>query len=132
MVWRVAPSWYAARNVAIDEACAETGRDPATFRRTIGLYTLVGHDETDARAAFERGRAAMPGGAIDGDTYESWCADTLSGTPEQVIDRIRVFEEMGVEEIVVAPWVLPFAVPEPDRFDVFVERVLRPLRAERG
>ena len=132
MVWRVAPSWYAERNVAIDEACAETGRDPATFRRTIGLYTLVGHDEADARAAFERGRAAMPGGAIDGDTYESWCADTLSGTPEQVIDRIRVFEEMGVEEIVVAPWVLPFAVPEPDRFDVFVERVLRPLRAERA
>lgn len=132
MVWRVDPSWYGGRAAAIDEACAEAGRDPTTFRRTIGLYTLVGGDEADARAAFERGRAAMPGGAMDGETYGSWCADTLSGTPDQAIERIRAFEELGVEEIVIAPWVLPFAVPEPERFDAFVDLVLRPLRAERG
>lgn len=74
----------------------------------------------------------MPGGAMDGETYGSWCADTLSGTPDQAIERIRAFEELGVEEIVIAPWVLPFAVPEPERFDAFVDLVLRPLRAERG
>jgi probable F420-dependent oxidoreductase len=132
MVWRVAPSWYARRTAAIEAACADASRDPATFRRTIGLYALVGEDEAEARAAFARGRAAMPGGAMEGDSYETWCADTLSGTPEQVRERIAEFEAMGVEEIVIAPWVLPFAVPEPERFDAFVEGVLTPLRAARG
>jgi probable F420-dependent oxidoreductase len=129
MVWRIAPSWYEERSAAIESACAEAGRDPATFRRSIGLYALIGQDEADARAAFERGRAAMPGGAIDGDTYESWCSDTLSGTPDQVRERIEAFERLGVEEIVIAPWVLPFAVPEPERFD---EGVLGPSRAARS
>ncbi len=95
-------------------ACEDVGRDPATFHRSIGLYSLIGEDEAAARAAFERGRAAMPGGAMDADTYEGWCADTLSGTPAQVIERVREFEALGVEEIVVAPWVLPFAIPEPE------------------
>ncbi|MEO8477860.1 MAG: LLM class flavin-dependent oxidoreductase [Actinomycetota bacterium] len=129
MVWRVAPSWYAERTEAIEAARIEAGRDPATFRRTIGLYAIVGEDEADARSAFERGRAAMPGGAMDGETYGSWCADTLSGTPDQVRERIEAFEALGVEEIVIAPWVLPFAVPEPRRFEVFAEQVLAPLRA---
>jgi probable F420-dependent oxidoreductase len=128
VVWRVDPAWYADRGEAVERACAEVGRDPDTFRRSIGLYSLLGEDEASARAAFERGRAAMPGGAMDGDTYESWCADTLSGTPAQAIERIRAFEALGVEEIVVAPWVLPFAIPEPDLLDLFVEAVMRPLR----
>jgi probable F420-dependent oxidoreductase len=132
MVWRIAPSWYEERLSAIDAACAEAGRDPATFRKTIGLYSLIGEDEAAARAAFDRGRAAMPGGAMQAETYETWCADTLSGTPEQVRERVAAFEELGVEEIVVAPWVLPFAVPEPERFEAFVEGVLGPLRADRA
>ena len=132
MVWRITPSWYEERTAAIEAACDDAGRDPATFRLTVGLYTLIGEDEADARAAFERGRAAMPGGAMDGETYESWCADTLSGTPDQVRERIDAFERLGVEEIVIAPWVLPFAVPEPEQFEAFVEGVLGPLRAGRS
>jgi probable F420-dependent oxidoreductase len=128
VVWRVDPAWYAGQGAAIERACDEVGRDPATFRRSVGLYSLLGEDEGSARAAFERGRAAMPGGAMDGDTYEGWCADTLSGTPAQAIERIRALEALGVEEIVVAPWVLPFAIPEPGLVDLFVEAVMRPLR----
>jgi probable F420-dependent oxidoreductase len=128
VVWRVDPGWYASRTEAIVRACEEVGRDPATFRRSIGLYSLLGEDEASARAAFERGRAAMPGGAMDAETYETWCADTLSGTPSQAIERIRAFEAAGVEEIVVAPWVLPFAIPEPQQLDLFAAAVMRPLR----
>ena len=73
----------------------------------------------------------MPGAALEAETYEGWCADTLSGTPEMAIERIGALEEMGVEEVVVAPWVLPFAVPEPEQVELFAERVLRPLRAGR-
>lgn len=128
-VWRWAPGHYAARVAAAREACEAAGRDPSTFRFSIGLYALLGETETDFRDVFERGRAAMPGDAMSRETEDSWRADTLSGTPDQVIDRIRAFESIGVEEIVVAPWVLPFAVPDPEQLDLFAEQVLAPVRA---
>jgi probable F420-dependent oxidoreductase len=130
-VWRFPEAWYRERADAARAICEEEGRDPATFRLTVGSHALVGDDEAEARAIFERGRAAMPGGAMDADTYESWCAETLSGTPGQVIERVLALEELGVEEVIIAPWVLPFAVPDPELVERFVERVIAPLRAAR-
>jgi probable F420-dependent oxidoreductase len=130
-VWRFTDAWYRGKLDDVAVACEAVGRDPATFRRTVGLYSLLGEDDRGARAAFARGQAAMPGAALAAETYESWCADTLSGTPEMALERIGALEEMGVEEVVVAPWVLPFAVPEPEQVELFAERVLGPLRTGR-
>ena len=127
--WRWAPERYAARAAAARAACESIGRDPSRFRLSVGLYSLIGETEGAFRAAFERGRASMPGDAMREETEDTWRADTLSGTPGQVIERIRAFEVLGVEEIVVAPWVLPFAVPEPEQVDLFAERVLTAVHA---
>jgi probable F420-dependent oxidoreductase len=127
-VWRWSPLAFAERAAAAREACARRGRDPGTFRLSVGLHMLIGEDERSARGAFERGRAAMPGGALDVETYETWRADTLSGTPEQLIERVHAFEGIGVEEVVIAPWVLPFSIPEPEWIDLFAERVMGPLK----
>jgi probable F420-dependent oxidoreductase len=132
VVWRMAPLAYAAKVRDVETACERVGRDPATFRRSVGLYCLIGEDDASTHAAFERARAAMPGDAMRGETYETWRADTLSGTPEHILERIGAFAELGVEEVVVAPWVLPFAVREPEQVEIFAERVLAPLRGERG
>lgn len=128
-VWRWSPAAFGERARAAAAACDRIGRDPASFRLSVGLYGLIGEDERAARDAFERGRAAMPGGALDGDSYEDWRADTLSGTPEQVIERVHAFEALGVEELILSPWVLPFAIHEPEHVELFAERVVAPLRA---
>lgn len=128
-VWRVDPRTYAPLSAAADAACETAGRDPSTLRRTVGLYTIVGESEATARAAFDRGRAEFPGGAMDADTWETWRADTLSGSPEQAVERIGDLEGLGVDEIVVSPWTLPFSLPEPEIVDVFAERVIAPIRA---
>jgi alkanesulfonate monooxygenase SsuD/methylene tetrahydromethanopterin reductase-like flavin-dependent oxidoreductase (luciferase family) len=70
----------------------------------------------------------MPGDAMREETEASWRADTLSGTPDEVTERVRAFEALGVEEIVVAPWVLPFSVQEPEMVDLFAERVMPAFR----
>ena len=41
----------------------------------------------------------------------------------------RRFEELGVEELVISPSVLAFAVDDPEILDVLVERVIAPLSA---
>lgn len=129
VAWRVDPDDYAVRVAAARGACEAIGRDPATLRLCVGLYSLVGTDEEGARAAFARARKAFPGDAMDAETWESWRADTLSGSPDQVVERVRRFEALGVEEIVVSPWALPFSVHEPEIVDVLAERIMAPLRA---
>ena len=128
-VWRWAPEAYADRVAAARQICEQEGRDPATFRLSVGLSCLLGEDEAAARAVFERGRASMPGDAMAAETDASWRADTLSGTPEQALERLHAFGSLGVEEVVIAPWVLPFAVPEPEQVELFAERVMGPFRA---
>ena len=127
-VWRVSPEGYAAKLPDVRAACDAAGRDPATFGLSVGLYSSIGHDEAAAEAAFERGRAAAPGDAMAGDDYASWRADTLSGTPEQILERVAAFESLGVRELIVSPWVLPFAIHEPEQVELFAERVIAPSR----
>jgi probable F420-dependent oxidoreductase len=128
MVWRIAPEAYAAKVPDVHAACDAAGRDPATFGLSVGLYSLIGEDEASAHAAFDRGRAAAPGDAMTADDYGSWRADTLSGTPDQILERVAAFEALGVGELIVSPWVLPFAIHEPDQVELFAERVIAAAR----
>jgi len=127
-VWRFSPDAYAAKVADVRAACEEAGRDPATLGLSVGLYSLIGEDEAAARAAFQRGRAAAPGDAMAADDYASWRADTLSGTPEQLLERVAAFGSLGVRELIVSPWVLPFAIHEPEQVELFAERVIAPSR----
>jgi probable F420-dependent oxidoreductase len=127
-VWRASPEGYADKVADVRAACDAVGRDPSGFGLSIGLYSLIGEDEEAAKAAFERGRAAAPGNAMAADDYASWRADTLSGTPEQILERVAAFESLGVRELIVSPWVLPFAIHEPLQVELFAERVIAPSR----
>jgi alkanesulfonate monooxygenase SsuD/methylene tetrahydromethanopterin reductase-like flavin-dependent oxidoreductase (luciferase family) len=124
VVWRTSPSAHEAAVADVAFACEREGRDPATFRRSVGLYGVVGETEEDARARFERARASFPGDAMRDETWASWRADTLSGSPQQVIERVGAFAELGVEELILSPWTLPFSVIDPEIVEVFAERVI--------
>lgn len=122
-VWRWSPSDYAERARAARLACEEVDRDPATLRLSVGLYTLIGEDEADLRARFERMREWQPGIIAD-QTLESFAADTLTGTPERVRERVSEFEALGVEEIILSPAPVPFALPDPSALDAAAEVLL--------
>ena len=127
--WRWTPDAYGERVHAAHAACEVEGRDPASLRLSVGMYSLLAENERSYAALAERGFAAMPGGALRGETAGSWRTDTLSGTPDDALERVAAFASVGVEEIVLAPWVLPFAVPEPAIVELFAERVMIPSRA---
>jgi alkanesulfonate monooxygenase SsuD/methylene tetrahydromethanopterin reductase-like flavin-dependent oxidoreductase (luciferase family) len=96
----------------------------------VGLLSIVGEDPEDLRSRFERIRQWLPG-ALDETSPEAFARETLSGTPEGVRERVAAFEELGVEEIVVSPASVPFALPDPTMLDVLAEGVLSPLRSAR-
>jgi probable F420-dependent oxidoreductase len=127
-VWAWTPEDYGERVRALEEACREADRDPATVRRSVGLYTVVGSDPADLRARWGALQRSAPGGALDGVTLRDWGRDKLVGTPEEVLERMAAFADLGVEEMVVSIGPLPFALPDPEMIDVIGETVIPQAR----
>ncbi len=106
--WRVSEDWYRGSSPTSRLPIAAEGRDPATFRRTIGLYGLI-------RARRGRGargdhllrrQASMPGDAMASETWSG--RDTLSRTRRSSSGWGRS-GRWASRRVVLAPWVLPFA-----------------------
>jgi probable F420-dependent oxidoreductase len=127
-VWTWTPEAYAERARALDDASERRGRDPSSIRRSVGLYTLVGEDEADARSRWDGFVRWAPGGAFDGASLDDWSADTLAGGVDQAMERLGAFARLNVEEVVVNPAPLPFAVADPEMVDLIAERIIPAAR----
>jgi probable F420-dependent oxidoreductase len=118
MSWLGSIETYRQRAQVATEACEVAGRDPASLRRSVGAYVLVGRDGTDARARFERLVQRTPVGVmgtLTRDTAVSWDEfrrDHFAGTAAEVTDRLAPLEQLGVEEIIVSLGTLPFQVAD--------------------
>jgi probable F420-dependent oxidoreductase len=126
-VWRWTPEAYGEKVRRARELCELEGRDPQTLRLSLGLYAIVGEDERDLRARWDRISAWVPG-VLAGQTIDGWRRDALVGTPEQVAERVEAFADLGVEETVVAPAPLPFAVPDRDVVRLVAEALIAGAR----
>jgi probable F420-dependent oxidoreductase len=127
-VWTWTPQAYGERARALDEACRRAGRDPSTVRRSVGLYTLVGEDGADLRSRWDGFRRWAPGGAFEDASFEEWSTDTLAGTVDQVVERLGEFARLKVEEVVVNPAPLPFAVADPEMVELVAAQVIPKAR----
>jgi probable F420-dependent oxidoreductase len=126
--WRWTPEAYAERAAAARRACERAGRDPATFRLSLGLFTVVGEDEADLRRRFELMAQRLPAGVGGKLGLETLGKECLAGTPEEVVERMAAFAALGVSELIVCPAPVWFAMPDPSMVDLFAERMLPLLR----
>src|SRR5439155_21661861 len=109
-VWRWTPEDFEERVRALRRTCEREGRDPSSVRVSVGLLTLVGEDERDLEARFRALQRWTPGGALDGTSLQDYAKATLTGAPDQCLERLGRFESMGVEEFIVGAASLPFAI----------------------
>ncbi len=72
---RSRPAEVPALRIAVDEACAEVGRDPSTLERTLGIRV----------------------GSLGGTSRE--CSGTLTGPPEVLSETLRAFAREGISHI---------------------------------
>lgn len=123
-VWAWTPEGYGERSRALDELCHREGRDPRSVKRSVGLYTVIGEDQRDLDARWQRIQAWVPGGGFDDADLGSWGEDKLLGTPDQVLERMGEFAALGVEEMIVSFGPVPFAIPDEEMVELFAERVI--------
>ena len=119
--WIWAPDDYRGRLAVLDRACDAAGRDPATVRRTLGLYALAGEGERDLAARYERMRASAPGGMLDKVSLDQWRTGRLVGTVGQLAEQVAGWAELGVEELIVSAGPLPFSVSGLDDLELLAQ-----------
>ncbi|HEX9377556.1 MAG TPA: LLM class flavin-dependent oxidoreductase [Actinomycetota bacterium] len=111
-VWRWTPEDYAGRAAEARRICAEEGRDPSTLRLSVGLFTLIGRDGEDLERRYEALLRWSPGGFLEGVPLREFAKGALVGTVEEALGVVRRFAELGVEELILSPASLPFAVAD--------------------
>jgi probable F420-dependent oxidoreductase len=127
MSWLGSAEAYRDRLRVALEACAAAGREGSSLRRSVGAYVLVGRDEADARARFERLVERTPSGvlrSLTAETAVSWEQfrhDHFAGTAAEVTDRLGVLKELGIEEVIVSVGTLPFQVADEDDVELVGE-----------
>ncbi len=125
--WRWTPQEYAGRVAELERACDRAGRDPASVRRSLGLYTVVGSDAADLSRRWTGmvERAPIDASALDRETF---ARETLVGAPEDCIARIKEFEALGVEHLVCTFGLVPFTVSDEEQVELFAREIMPAVR----
>ncbi|MEA2499963.1 MAG: hypothetical protein QOD01_74 [Actinomycetota bacterium] len=106
--WAWTPEAYAGRVQLLERAARRAGRDPASVRRSVGLYCLPG---SDLQARWDRDLAAFPG-TTSPLRFDDWRRDKLVGTPGEIAATVEDFATLGVEEIILTFGLIPFQLAD--------------------
>jgi F420-dependent oxidoreductase-like protein len=83
----------------LDAFCAEIGRDPTTLRRSLMTPFVVGEDEATVQRRIDAHRTVFPDLPP---TITDWhAAGFIGGSPQQLVDQLKAFEEAGVERFML-------------------------------
>ena len=126
--WRITPEEFEARLATLHEACERAGRDPGSVRLSVGQHCLLAGSERDLAARYEDMQRWTPPGVLAGVSLAEHRQGTLAGTPTECAARIKAFEALGVEEIVLTPSSLPFAVHDDGQLAIIADELLPLVR----
>lgn len=110
------PHEFAHKCEVLKGHCRDVGRDYDEIVKSWSPEVFIREDEAEIVAGGTR--------SFWGEPYESWREGNLVGTPEQVIEKIKAYEELGVGALVV--W--PSDFPETDTLRLLAEQVMPAFR----
>jgi F420-dependent oxidoreductase-like protein len=95
------PEEIRRRHVALAHACEREGRDPGTLHYSMMIGFVTGADRPGVREHSRR-LAEWRGENVDPDEQLSRFGDSwLVGTTEELVERLREYEEAGVERVML-------------------------------
>jgi len=109
------PEEFAHKTDVLKRHCDAVGRDYDEIEKTWSPEIHVRESEAELRAV---------GGSTFGEPFDSWQAGNLVGTPQQVIDKIAAYREMGVGSIIA--WCRDY--PALDTLTLVAEQVIPAFR----
>lgn len=101
------PDEFAERSKALDAACADIERDPATIARSTQALFFLGDDMAKIGGLIER---VQPRPAV-------------GGPPERLIEAIQGWADVGVDEVIVPDFTLGTGARRLEALDLLIEQV---------
>jgi F420-dependent oxidoreductase-like protein len=98
------PDVYAAKAEVLERHCEAVGRDPATIRRSIMTSYIIGRDRGELLRRAARLHEIVPSTAdTEPDALAARMKErgVLVGTPNEIVEQIRVRSALGVELIML-------------------------------
>jgi F420-dependent oxidoreductase-like protein len=90
---------FREKSAQLDENCTASGRDPATLRRSVMIPFVIGQDETTLQSRLEAHRAKFS--TLPPDLASWHAAGFPGGSPQQLVDQLKLFEAAGVERFML-------------------------------
>ena len=103
------PEVWAHKRDVLHDHCVAVGRDPDAIRMTWSPEVFIRSTEAEVVAA---GSLAVWGQPVD-----EWRANNLVGTPEQVVEKMRSYVDLGCRGFV--PWCADY--PDTETLELFAE-----------
>jgi len=86
-------------------ACAAEGRDPDSVVLSSMVGIVMGRDDAEFRARVERMRGVFGFSAAEMDDFLARRQATyLAGTPDRVRERLREYEQAGLQRVMLQDW----------------------------
>jgi alkanesulfonate monooxygenase SsuD/methylene tetrahydromethanopterin reductase-like flavin-dependent oxidoreductase (luciferase family) len=90
---------FREKSARLDEHCQAIGRDPATLRRSLMIPFVVGRDGTAVQNRIEAHLATFSN--LPPTLADWYAAGFVGGSPQQVLDQLKAFEEAGIERFML-------------------------------
>ncbi|HEX2679888.1 MAG TPA: LLM class flavin-dependent oxidoreductase [Candidatus Dormibacteraeota bacterium] len=93
------PDMFRERRAALDQFCRDIGRDPASVKRSVMTYYLIGRDRADLRERAAQLGAMLPRlqGLAPDEVLERAGKTAFVGTPAEIAEHMREFARLGVD-----------------------------------
>lgn len=105
------PEVFAHKRDVLHEHCRAVGRDPQQIRLTWSPEIFIRRTDAEIEAAGSL--------ALWGQSAEEWRANNLVGTPEQVVEKMRAYADLGCRGFI--PWCADY--PDTETLELFAEIV---------
>ena len=102
----------AQKSGVLERHCADIGRDPGTILRSTQAMLFLSEDE-EWLAKKRDQNIGRP---------------TITGTPEEVVEIVAGYRDVGVDELIVPDWNMGPVSRACDTYDLFIERVAPAVR----
>lgn len=127
LAWDPTPDDFTARLKRVRRVAAAAGRTAEVPTATVSMTTIIARDENHLLECWLRLRRWVPGGHLDGVSYEEWRRRGLIGTEDQVAERITMWGELGVDHIVCALG-MPFGLFDDEQITLLGDMAERSTR----
>ena len=110
------PDEWARKREILKGHCAAVGRDEDTIRKTWSPEAFIRSTEAEVAGAGSRNLWGAP--------FETWQANNLVGTPEQVCEKIQRYVDLGCTGFI--PWCADY--PDTETMELLAREVIPNFR----